>query len=82
LRLVAQPDNTQDKDKKWIPNPFFRSLHDNFGRVNVQVLELVEDGLSYSAGDFYVYSGRGGIKVHETPKGVRKQLQKIALNMG
>ena len=25
LAIVAQPDNTQDKDKKWIPNPFFRA---------------------------------------------------------
>lgn len=59
---------------------FFVELYNSFGRVEMMVQELIEDGLLYSAGDFYVYAGRGGIKVHETPKGVRKQLQRIAKN--
>jgi len=80
LAIASQPDNIQNKQKQWIPNPFFVELNNSFGRVEMMVQELIEDGLLYSAGDFYVYAGRGGIKVHETPKGVRKQLQRIAKN--
>ena len=82
LAIAAQPLEVQDKEKKWIPNKFFNMLFSSFGRVDANVKALVEDGLSYGAGDFYVYEGRGGIKVHETPKGVRKQLQKIAAKYG
>jgi|FLOH01.1.fsa_nt_gi hypothetical protein len=80
LAITSQADNIQNKQKQWVANPFFSELSNSFGRVEIMVQELVDDGLLYSAGDFYVYSGRGGIKVHETPKGVRKQLQRIASN--
>lgn len=82
LAVVSQPDKVQDKDKKWIDNPFFNILLNSIGRVEVMVNELTDAGLLFSAGDFYVYAGRGGIKVHETPKGVRKQLQRIAEKYG
>ena len=82
LAIAAQPEKIQDKNKQYIENTFFTVLYKTFGRVSASVKALVEDGLSFSAGDFYVYEGRGGIKVHETPKGVRKQLQKIAAKYG
>lgn len=78
LAIASQPDRVQDKNKLWVANPFFKILSESFGRVEMMVTELTDAGLLFSAGDFYVYAGRGGIKVHETPKGVRKQLQKIA----
>jgi hypothetical protein len=80
LAIASQPDSIQNKQKQWIPNPFFNELDKAFGRVELMVQELIDDGLLYSAKDFYVYSGKGGVKVHETPKGVRKQLQRIAKN--
>lgn len=81
LAVASQPDNIKTNGV-WVPNTFFKILHDSFGRVEMMVTELTDAGLLYSAGDFYVYQGRGGIKVHETPKGVRKQLQKIAEKYG
>jgi len=35
-------------------------------------------GLSYIDNDYYVYRGKGGLKIHETPKGVKKTISQIA----
>jgi recombinational DNA repair protein RecT len=77
LAIVSQPEQVKS-GAGYSENPFFSTLLNSFGRVKEQVGSLVDDGLSFNKGDFYVYYGKGGIKVHETPKGVRKQLQRIA----
>jgi len=46
--------------------------------VRSSIIKFEELGLNYINDDYYVYRGKGGLKIHETPKGVRKHVAIIA----
>jgi hypothetical protein len=81
LAIAEAPDNVK-QNGKLVPNPLFNMIANSLGRVLMQVQRLNDEGLYYANGDIYIYVGKGGVKVSETPKGVRKKLQQIALKHG
>ena len=46
------------------------------------VREMVNNGLSYARGEYYIYDGKGGLKVDETPIGVRKIISSLGEKKG
>ena len=59
--------------------PLTNDLNKNKELVLASITKMVSEELSYVDNDYYVYRGKGGLKIHETPKGVRKVLSRIAL---
>ena len=75
LAIAEAPDTVKDTESgNYIPNKLFPELLKSIGRVELKLEELNEKGLFYKNKDVYVYLGRGGVKVEETPKGIRKML--------
>jgi len=55
-----------------------QKLNENTELIKAKVSEFESNGLRYIDDDYYVYRGKGGIKIHETPKGVKKRIAQIA----
>ena len=53
-------------------------LNNNIEFVHASILKFESLGLSYIDNDYYTYQGKGGLKIHETPKGVKKRIAQIA----
>lgn len=64
------------------PDKYINSLYAKHAKVKDMILFMEDKGLSYQNGDIYVYHGRGGVKVSPTPKGVRKEISRIATKAG
>lgn len=62
------------KDGQWKDSQFFQALWDSLKRTEMRVADYNERGITYKDKDLYIYYGKGGIKVEETPKGIRKML--------
>jgi len=60
-------------------NPKIRNvLNNNIEFIKSSIQKFNDLGLSYIDNDYYVYQGKGGLKCHETPKGVKKRIAQIA----
>jgi hypothetical protein len=60
-------------------NPQITALLNNNQKFLYSAVESMnERGLYYIDNDYYVYNGKGGLKIHETPKGVKKSICDIA----
>ena len=53
-------------------------MNNNQEFLRSAISSMHDRGLYYIDNDYYVYKGRGGLKIHETPKGVKKSICDIA----
>jgi len=68
--------------KQWVRNTVIDKIKMRPLDFILLVREMVNNGLSYARGEYYIYDGKGGLKIEETPIGVRKIISSLGEKKG
>lgn len=79
MSAVERINNQPTINLVWEQNATIKDLLNKNQNLVLQRIDYYEAlGLSFLDNDYYVYRGKGGLKMHETPKGVKKRIAQIA----